>query len=403
VFRYDQRLHWWDVDPRTHPFDLDSAAERIDQFLQGHRRVDRDELVRRLDRMLVVECGIWAVFRSPSHVVLRRDGTVNPTSGPRVMETLAYWRKFFEQLAEVFEGLRDEDAALELAASRLLPIVVTHTYVDDAWYGIFARVLGWYLESAGHDFAQIQPAIDEVISGRFESWAAPTDETAHEAFVAVDFELGRIESREEPVVDTLERWRAVRRSAFGMFVAPGDLEPVAADGHERYIARIERLRDPERADRMASALVLCRDSATRGMQLMVDQLAEWQAIVLGQRAELRTGVAFAKRGRERYGISPDLRADFERALADAADPATPIAVRAARVYLDVCFFHPFDDGNARAARLALDHVLTSAGLALHSAEPLFVLSRLADDSTGSAAFATMVGRMIGISRAPRSA
>jgi Fic/DOC family len=30
----------------------------------------------------------------------------------------------------------------------------------------------------------------------------------------------------------------------------------------------------------------------------------------------------------------------------------------ARVPFDVCFYHPFPDGNARAARLALDHVLT---------------------------------------------
>jgi hypothetical protein len=47
-------------------------------------------------------------------------------------------------------------------------------------------------------------------------------------------------------------------------------------------------------------------------------------------------------------------------------------VRAARVYLDICFFHPFPDGNARAARLALDHVLTREGLALRVADPAFV-------------------------------
>jgi hypothetical protein len=45
----------------------------------------------------------------------------------------------------------------------------------------------------------------------------------------------------------------------------------------------------------------------------------------------------------------------------------------------VCFFHPFDDGNARAARLALDHVITRAGLALHAVEPLFVVARAAGD------------------------
>ncbi|MFO0714120.1 MAG: Fic family protein [Sandaracinus sp.] len=58
-------------------------------------------------------------------------------------------------------------------------------------------------------------------------------------------------------------------------------------------------------------------------------------------------------------------------------------VRAARVYLDVCFFHPFEDGNARAARLALDHVLTCAGLALHAAGPVFAPARGADDERGA--------------------
>lgn len=32
---------------------------------------------------------------------------------------------------------------------------------------------------------------------------------------------------------------------------------------------------------------------------------------------------------------------------DAARPL-PLTARAARAYLDVCFFHPFDDGNARS-------------------------------------------------------
>ena len=38
--------------------------------------------------------------------------------------------------------------------------------------------------------------------------------------------------------------------------------------------------------------------------------------------------------------------------------------RAARAYLDVCFFHPFDDGNARCAFLALVFVLAREGIAL---------------------------------------
>ena len=72
-----------------------------------------------------------------------------------------------------------------------------------------------------------------------------------------------------------------------------------------------------------------------------------------------------------------------------------VAVRAARVYLDVCYFHPFVDGNARAARLALDHVITRAGLALHAVEPLFVVARAADDGRGAWGLAYSIEYLLG--------
>ena len=53
---------------------------------------------------------------------------------------------------------------------------------------------------------------------------------------------------------------------------------------------------------------------------------------------------------------------------------------------------------ARAARLALDHVLTRAGLALHSAEPLFVVSRSAFDQWGPYSFIHVIDYLAGDSR-----
>ncbi|WP_324610562.1 MULTISPECIES: Fic family protein [unclassified Streptomyces] len=47
-------------------------------------------------------------------------------------------------------------------------------------------------------------------------------------------------------------------------------------------------------------------------------------------------------------------------------PALPLTARAARAYLDICFFHPFDDGNARAALLTLLFVLARESVALDS-------------------------------------
>ncbi|MFC9329552.1 Fic family protein [Kitasatospora sp. NPDC057015] len=62
-----------------------------------------------------------------------------------------------------------------------------------------------------------------------------------------------------------------------------------------------------------------------------------------------------------------------------ADSRQSLAARAARTYLDVCFFHPFDDGNARAALLALLFVLARAGVTLDSVVLIGRVGHRADD------------------------
>ena len=113
-----------------------------------------------------------------------------------------------------------------------------------------------------------------------------------------------------------------------------------------------------------------------------------------RKAPLRKTPAYAKGGRERYGWSPDLRAQVDSCLAEANE-ATDATRRAARLYLDICFLHPFEDGNARAARLALEWVLTGAGLALHAAEPLFVIDRSVTDARDVYLFWRAVDQLTG--------
>ncbi|MGW1547826.1 Fic family protein [Streptomyces sp. NPDC002346] len=60
----------------------------------------------------------------------------------------------------------------------------------------------------------------------------------------------------------------------------------------------------------------------------------------------------------------NLPARLGTCLAQATDPALPLNARAARAYLDVCFFHPFEDGNARSAFLTLTYLLAREGIAL---------------------------------------
>ena len=69
-------------------------------------------------------------------------------------------------------------------------------------------------------------------------------------------------------------------------------------------------------------------------------------------------------------------------------------MRAARAYLDVCFFHPFDDGNSRMARLLLDFVLTRDGMCLSQCEPLFNLPRPVDDMKGHAVFVEVLSQLL---------
>ncbi|MFE1754614.1 Fic family protein [Streptomyces anandii] len=112
-------------------------------------------------------------------------------------------------------------------------------------------------------------------------------------------------------------------------------------------------------------------------------LQRWQQHVLGtpQPPPFRDQPAFAKGGRERYGIGPDTRARLDACLAqstqDAASPV-PLAARAARACLDVCFFHPFDDGNARSAFLTLVFVLAREGITLDDVSLLRRVSFQAD-------------------------
>nr|WP_246112225.1 Fic family protein [Streptomyces hawaiiensis] len=68
----------------------------------------------------------------------------------------------------------------------------------------------------------------------------------------------------------------------------------------------------------------------------------------------------------------------------------PLTARAARAYLDVCFFHPFDDGNARAAFLTLIFVLAREGIALDGVILLRRITFQADELKDALALASYI-------------
>ncbi|WP_064741768.1 Fic family protein [Hamadaea tsunoensis] len=186
--------------------------------------------------------------------------------------------------------------------------------------------------------------------------------------------------------DHLVGWLQARAQVAWRDVVPAGPGPVRArrDGFADH-ARV-------RGDaRLLAAQDAVRRAAGTATTLTPDLLAGWNAITLGVPAvEFRRGPAYAKDGRERYGLHPDTAYRFAACLAEAADPAVPLAARAARVYLDIAFFHPYADGNARLGGLALQFVLLREQTELDDVAPILTVVRRADDPDGAASLARLV-------------
>lgn len=168
----------------------------------------------------------------------------------------------------------------------------------------------------------------------------------------------------------------------------------ARDGFRYFFMTTHGGRDSEGTARVLIALDLAFADAEQGGPLTFALMAKWQRTVLGHDlVGFRTMPAFAKGGRERYGLAPDTQALFERSLSESAQPDLPLPSRAARTYLDILFFHPFEDGNARSAMLALAFVLAREGAVLNQVHPLQTI-RWADDAEGAADLAVLLGILI---------
>lgn len=190
--------------------------------------------------------------------------------------------------------------------------------------------------------------------------------------------------------DQLTTWQQVRERVPWRDVVPHLPTPVTAvrDGFTAHAAIGE---DRRRQNRLLAAYADARCAATIGAALTPDLTARWNAMLRGiPAAGFRRGPAFAKDGRDRYGLHPDTQRRYASCLSQAADRTIPVAARAARAYLDTAFFHPYDDGNARLGGLILHFVLLRAGVELDEVRPLLTTIRRADDPPGAADFARLV-------------
>ncbi|MFI0990601.1 cell filamentation protein Fic [Streptomyces exfoliatus] len=406
-------LTWDDVDPARQAFDGASVAQAVrslgparcvpirpavpfgDPAMSTWSRGEAECWADAMSYALVQQYGRWTVGWRWSHDegdfdggpvgnwCCPRDSITTPEETlVRVEAALREWREWLEYLAGWFDAypldladIGDQRILWERAARNLILQVVDRTGCGSGWYGHCRQVLTWFLNRWGVAPDVARGLVDEAIGGRFHSWTGPdtlvVDGVAEQ--LALSLQPGDGGTRAAaPAQDHLQRWFAVRASVpWHEIPDSGTDGPVVPlrDGAAEDIRAFDGAIDLARAEGLLSALELLRADAARGARLDFALLSSWQQHILGtpQPPRFRNSPAFAKGSRERYGIGPDTRARFDTCLAESAsDTGRPLGLtaRAARAYLDICFFHPFDDGNARSAFLTLVFILAREGAAL---------------------------------------
>ncbi|MEU6260273.1 Fic family protein [Streptomyces sp. NPDC047043] len=431
-------LNWDDVDPARHPFDS-ASAPRVVRSLGPARRVPSRPEVPFADRAmsawswdtgrpwadamsyaLAEHYGHWTAGWRWAHDegdfdggpvgnwCCPRDSITTPEETlDRVVAALCEWREWVESLAGRFEAypldladVEDQRILWERSARNLILQVTDRTGCGSGWYGHCHQVLTWFLSRWKVAPGVAEKLVEQAIGGRFKSWTGPDPVLVEDVAERLSLSLRPDDAVRAagPAQDHLAQWLTVRETVpWGEAPDGGGEEPVtpSRDGAVEDIRAFDGAIDPARAEGLLAALELLRADAARGARLDFELLGRWQQHILGtpQLPPFRALPAFAKGGRERYGIGPDTRARLDACLAESTrdtERPFPLTARAARAYLDVCFFHPFDDGNARSALLALVFVLAREGVALDGVTLLRRITFQADEPQDAMALARYV-------------
>ncbi|MFJ4985823.1 Fic family protein [Streptomyces sp. NPDC088732] len=440
-------LSWDEVDPARHPFDS-ASANRVVRSLGPARRVPRRPDVPAGDAVLdawrwnearpwadamshalVKTYGRWVVGWRWAHDEEDFDGgpvgswrgaagsiTTPEETVARVVASLCEWREWLESLAEKFEAYALEPAAVEdqrilweCAARNLILYVTDRTGCGSAWYGHCRQVLTWFLSHWGVRPGIAGDLVDRAIGGRFLSWTGPDAALVADVAERLALSLWPQDGKwlpEPATPDHLERWLAVREAVSWEAARDGASEgPVSPsrDGAAEDIRVFDGALDPDREKGLLDALALARFDAARSAPLDFALLRGWQQHVLHtpQPPAFRSLPAFAKEGRERYGIGAATPVRLDACLAESApggENTLALSARAARAFLDVCFFHPFDDGNARSAFLVLVFVLAREGVGLDNVGLIRRISFRAEEPRDAQQLAEYVGLHIAETR-----
>lgn len=403
-------LPWTAIDPTKQSYDPTKIAAIARRHTSLTSMADPNSRATAIHREVTRLCEPWlaAYPWAWSNLYQLPDPGASPKKPSvacedavaRVVASAGAWRTFLEEIKAVSDDLDFNQRlhrSVECAAARLLPHVVDITGVYDSWHYTLSTALRWCCEAKGVASPALVEIISDTIGGQFTSWTEPSKDEAREGFRVL---ADRIANAEIGAPDGLEEWVVTRTNAFKSFrprYPKKAARAPAADAHRDYIQDIDFLdaSQCQRRDRLLEALEACRRDAQAGSALKFGLLSSWQELVLRESGiKFRSGEAFAKDGREKYGFPRRVEARFEACLADANDATAHVALRAARAYLDVIFFHPFHDGNARAARMALDYVLAREGWGIGIAGPLFQLARAPTDAKGANEFARQISMVL---------
>ncbi len=293
--------------------------------------------------------------------------------------------------------------------AELARTVAKSSSAEDAWYPLAGDLVERWCELVGEPCPSLASDLSEAC---FESWVFSDGQaTRFGNSVALVLARDRFEARYGDLPEhgyPPSEWVAHVPEGEGAFEAliphllatleldwsqpPSELESVLAgcvsrelletgaqERHQVTVNGPAHGSEPAREARFLAGLECARQIASHPGPLGWDDLVEVQHHVLGGEASCRTTPALAKGGSEVYASFGFLEELLElKFSADFADEVHPVA-RAARLYLDLIYTHPFADGNARAARLGLELVLRRAGLPTPELQPLERFSKPAGD------------------------
>ncbi|CAE7564216.1 unnamed protein product, partial [Symbiodinium sp. CCMP2456] len=358
------------------------------------KRTGREEMVVINSLLAVTWLRRACRRRSPSEPLLRRGAD--------------HFRKCFKLFLQAFalEDLLLNVYSLRRGGSSIGNsqggnVKEVHFHVGfEMWYQPFSELVGWYLSSVGFDDVKILEFTENAIQG-FDSYSVPRD-TAFLVAKQVGTSLGFTYRR----LDSTSEWVAVRSSLASPEIKQSlsELPLCDKDSHLLFINSVDASRDASRAENLRHALCECRRGAAAGDALTFAHLQRWQKYLVPRTAARCRGAetgapfrkhdAYAKKGRECYPIDLGTEDRFKALLEEANDQSKPLALRAARAYLDVCFFHPFDDANSRMARLVLDFILICEGVVLRTVDPVFLFGKSAKDGVGAVKLVEVVSKLL---------